>query len=105
MTETAVAALGNDFVNRFDVLNANEFLIEAAKKVAQSIGIKAELMQDRGMQTLDMEACFSIMLRGNRRRSQFIGFPNADASIDAAAGHQHREAVGVVVSASARSIF
>ena len=37
--------------------------------------------------------------------AEFVGLADADAALDAAAGHPHREAVGVVVAAGALGVF
>ena len=45
------------------------------------------------MQVLDVEAV------GDGRAAELVGLADADAALDPAAGHPHREAVGVVVAA------
>ena len=51
------------------------------------------------MQVLDVEA----VLDGGA--AEFVGLADADAALDAAAGHPHREAVGVVVAAGALGVL
>ena len=51
------------------------------------------------MQVLDVEA----VLDGGA--AQLVGLADADAALDAAAGHPHGEAVGVVVAAGALGVL
>ena len=52
-----------------------------------------------------MEAGAAVVLWRYRRRAELVGLPNAHPSLDAATGHPHREAVGVVIAAGALGIF
>ena len=51
------------------------------------------------MEALDVERFF------DRGGADFVGRADADAAFDAAAGHPHREAVGIVVAAGAGAVF
>ena len=69
--------------------------MQAGVEIIESVGVEAELVQDRGVEVLDVEA----ILDG--RAAQLVGLADAGAPLDSAAGHPHGEAEGVVVAAGA----
>ena len=57
-TRTGKAIPLGDLVDRFDVLDANQFLIQAAVEIGESIGIQAHLVQDRRVKLFDVQRPF-----------------------------------------------
>src|SRR5437764_1500242 len=82
-------------MDRLGPFDPDELLVQAAVEVAQSVGVEAELMQDRSMEPLDMEPV------RDGGAAELVGLADAGAPLDAAAGQPHREAVRVVISAGA----
>ena len=81
-----------DGLGTFD---ADELLMQAGVEVVESVGVEAELVQDRSMEVLDVKA----VLDG--RAAELVGSADAGSTFDSAAGHPHGEAEGVVVAAGA----
>ena len=79
--------------DRLGPLDADQLLVQAAVEVVEPVGVEAELVQDRSMEVLDVEA----VLDGGA--AELVGPADARASLDAAAGHPHGEAERVVVAA------
>ena len=80
--------------------DADELLVQPAVEVGEPVGVEAHLLQHGGVQVLDVEAVVD-----GGRAAEFVGLADADAPLDAAAGHPHGEAVGVVVAARALGVF
>src|SRR5262245_40319535 len=95
----AMRQLCNQSLNRFDVFHADEPLVQHAVEIAKPVGIEAHLVQDGGVQALDVQRIFYC------RRAKLIGSAQSDAALDASAGQPHREAIRVVVAAGALRIF
>jgi hypothetical protein len=91
--------LRENLLDRFRMLHADELLVETAVEVRQTVRVEAETLQHRRVHVLDLVGVF------DRRAAEFVGLPDADAALDAAARHPHREAVGVVVAARALLIL
>ena len=54
------------------MLDADQLLIQPAVEVGEPVGVEAQLVQDRGVQVLDVEGVFDgggAELVGRRRRS------------------------------------
>src|SRR6185312_11777171 len=85
----------DDLVDRLGPLDADELLVQATVEVRQAVGVESELMEDCRMEPLDMEA----VLDGGA--ADLIGLTDARTALDAAAGHPHGEAEGVVVAPGA----
>lgn len=83
----------DDLLDRFNVFDTDEFLVEAVVEVAEAVGVEAELVQDRRVESLDVHGVF------DGGGAEFIGRADADAALDAATGSPHGEAVGVVIAA------
>ena len=47
--------LQHDLMDRFDRFHADQFLVQTRVEVGESIGVDAQLMQDRGVQSFDVE--------------------------------------------------
>ncbi len=47
--------LQHDLMDGFDRFHADQFLVQARVEVGESIGVDAQLMQDRGVQSFDVE--------------------------------------------------
>src|SRR3954454_19733611 len=92
-------ALGDDPPDRLGALDADELLVQAVVEVAQALGVEAELVEDGGVQVLDVEAV------GGGRASDLVGLADAHPALDAAAGHPHGESEGVVVAAGALGVL
>ena len=83
----------------FGPLDSHQLLIEAAVEIGEAVRVHAHLVQDGGVQALDVEGIF------DGGAAQLVGPAHAHAALDAAAGQPHREAVGVVVAAGALFVF
>ena len=86
-------------MDRLGAFDADELLVQAAVEVGQAVGVEAELVQDRRVQPLDVQA----VLDGGA--ADLVGLADARAPLDAAAGHPHGEAEGVVVAARALGVL
>src|SRR6185295_12566755 len=75
-------------LDRFRAFHADQFLIQAAEEIRQMVRVEAELIQNRCVQILDVEA----VLDG--RCAELVGGADTRAALDAAAGQPHREAIG-----------
>src|SRR4051812_17488678 len=95
----ALLKLRQDFGNRFHRLNTHESLIQSSIEIRQSIGIKTHLIENCGVQSLDVKR----LLDGSR--ANFIGGADAHASLDSAAGDPHGKAIGIVVAAGSNTIL
>ena len=91
--------LGDDFFDGAGAFDTDEFFIEACVEEGKVVGVKAELLKNGGVQVLDLERAFDC------GSTELIGLADADASFDAAAGHPHGEAVGVVIAPRALGVF
>lgn len=67
--------------------------VAAAVGISQFFVIEAELVQDCGVQVVNVDFVF------NRGESKVVGCSVNRATFDTASGQPHRESVGVVVSA------
>src|SRR4051812_13890018 len=65
--------------------------ISALESVGQLGVIEAEQVEDRGVKVVDMHPVL------DDAEAEIIGLPVGDPGLDAAAGHPHREGVGMVV--------
>src|SRR5687768_11156219 len=72
---------------------ADEALVEALVRVAELVRVDAELVEDGGLEVVH------VHLAGGDAVAELVGFAEGDAGLDAAAGHEDRERVGVVVAA------
>ncbi len=84
----------DNLADRLGAFDAHQLLVQAAVEVAQPVRIQPELMQDRGMEVLDVETVLDGVV------AQLVGLADAGPALDPAAGHPHREAVGVMVATS-----
>src|SRR5690606_33714728 len=66
-----IVSPSNDLVNRLDVFDPDQLLIQSSIEVRKLVGIDTQLMEDGGVQTPDVERLL------DRRRAQFVG--RADA--------------------------
>src|SRR5579871_4908871 len=80
--------LSNELLDRLGLLDADQFLIQPAVKIGQTVGVEAELMEHGGVQVADVE--LAVHDGGG---AQLVGGADADAALDAAAGQPHRKAV------------
>src|SRR5438105_1947587 len=83
----------DDLPDRLGPLDPHELLVQAAVEVAESIGVEAELVQDRSMEALDVEPV------RDGGAAELVGLADAGAARDAAAGQPHGEAVRVMIAA------
>src|SRR3989337_1278776 len=67
--------------------------IPAGISIRQLLMVDAQLMQDRRMEIVNRHA----VLYG--AETEVVGRTVSHAALDAAAGHEHREAIGVVIAA------
>src|SRR5690242_20091502 len=88
-----------DLRDRLRPLHAHEPLIEPAVEVRELVRVDAKLLQDGGVEVVDVEFV------DDGGGAEFVGFADAGAALDAAAGHPHRKAVGVVIAAGALGVF
>ena len=72
-----------NLLDRLRAFDADEFLVEAAVEVGQLVRVEAHLVQDGGVQVLDVEAVL------HREVAEFVRLADADAALDAAAGAPH----------------
>ena len=97
--ESPLICLGNDLVDRFCSFDSNQALIEASMEVGKVVWIQAQLIENCGMQSLNMKTvCF-------RLTAKFICFTNTDTPLDTSASHPHSKPIGVMVSASSFSVL
>src|SRR5215212_9736702 len=87
--------LADEFADRLRAFDADELLVEAAVEVGEAVGVEAQLLQDGGVQVLDVER----LLHG--AAAELVGLADADTALDAASCRPHGKAVGVVVAAGA----
>src|SRR5262245_44459076 len=76
---------------RLGSLDPHKLLVEAAVEVGQPVRVQSHLVQDGGVEVLDVER----VLHGPA--AQLVRLAHADPAFDPTAGHPHREAVAVVV--------
>ena len=62
----AAQLLGNHFVNRLDLFDSDQFLIESAVEVGELVRVEPELMQDRSVQVLHADRVL------DRAAAQFV---------------------------------
>src|SRR5262249_40644326 len=74
-------------------VDVSQTVVAAGVAVGQALVIDAQEMQDRGVEVVDMD----LVLDGVP--AEFVGGPVCEPAAHAAAGHPHREAVGVMVAA------
>src|SRR5580693_6475627 len=91
--------LSNELLDRLRPLDADQLLVEAVVEVGQLVRVEPELVQNGGVQILDVVA----ILDGGA--ADLVRLADADAALDAAAGQPHREAVGVVIASGALSVL
>ena len=81
------------FTNNTRWLHTDEALVEALKFVREPQRVEAELVQNRGMQIMDVHAILGDV------ETEVIAFADGNAGLDAAAGHPDRKGSGVMVAA------
>ena len=91
--------LGNDLVNRLGAFHADQALIQPPVKVAQLVRVEAKLLENGGMQMLDVEWFL------DRGTAQLICLANTNPTLDAAASHPHGEAVTIMITPCALGIL
>ena len=67
--------------------------------VVEFVGVEAELVEDGGVEVFDCEGIY------DGGGAEFVGLSYANAAFDAASGHPHCEAGGVVVAAGSLGVF
>ena len=67
-------------------------VVAAVVEIGETLVVEADQVQDRGVQVVD------VGLVRRWRSAEFVGRADGHAALDAAAGHPHRETVGVVVA-------
>src|SRR5262245_37480632 len=93
---------GQSRQNLFDRLrafDADEFLVEAAVEVAESIGIEAQQMQRGGVDGLDMQAVIDGC------GAEFVGGAVTDSAFNSASCHPHGETPRVVIATRSGGVF
>ena len=68
-------------------------IVAALEAEGKSFVIEAQQVQDRGLQIVDVDFVF------HDAEAQFVGLAVMQAGLHAAAGHPHRETIGVVIAA------
>ena len=68
-------------------------------EVGEGVRVEPELLEDRGVEVLDVEAVDLGPV------AELVRLTDARAALDPATGHPHREAVGVVVASGALSVL
>ena len=86
-------------MDRLDSFDADQFLIQTTIEVRKVIRVESKLLQDRRMQVLDFERIL------NSLRAELIGCSMTDTTFDAAAGHPHCKAIGIVIASRSFRIF
>ena len=75
------------------LFNAGEALVEALRAERKTAIVDAERVKDCGVEIVDMNWLVDDVV------AEVVGFAVDDTWADAAAGHPHREAAGVMVAA------
>ena len=84
--------LGEDITNYFSFLSrADEPVIEALERKAESMGVEPYLMKDGGLQVANPDWILGDVV------ADVVGFA-VGTWLDASSGHPHGEGMGVVVS-------
>src|SRR5256885_985126 len=89
----------NDLRNRLCPLNTDQFFVQPAVEIRQPVRVNTQLLKHGSVQVLNVEAV------ADGRGAQLVRFTDAHASLDAAAGQPHGEAVGVVIAAGAHGVL
>ena len=79
-------------MNWFHLFDADKLFVETIVEVGQVVGVESHQVQDRRVQVPHVQFTF------DRGRAEFVGLSIAHTSFDAATGHIHRKAVGIVVA-------
>src|SRR5438552_789196 len=83
---------GQDVLDDVSV-DVRQALVAALMEVGQFLVIEAQAVQDGGVDVVDV----GLVLDG--LEAELVGGAVADAALDSAAGHPHREAIRVVIAA------
>lgn len=78
---------GNRSPDRFRSLDPDQFLVETAMEVGQSVGIQTHQLQNRGVKIFDMKRFFDGF------GTEFVGRSDAGSAFNSTSGHPHGESV------------
>src|SRR5262249_18452597 len=88
-------ALGQELPDHLSA-HIGQAIVAALEAVRQAFVVEAERGQDRGLEVVDVDRVTSDA------KAQLVGLAVDVASLQAAAGQEHREAVGIVIAAEER---
>ena len=84
-------ASGKDVTHHL-AMNIGQPIVTPLKFVSETFVVDPKLVQDRGLQIVDVDGLFHCI------HGQLVGSSIRNAGLDATAGHPYRKRIGVVVA-------